>query len=486
MISLAFSIVTTQTNQSFAYFDTRTRLWEFALGSLLALLLPYLQFPKMVRIILGWLGVVAMLSCGVVLQVGQQFPGYMALWPTLAAACIIVAGFSGSRVGADRFLSWKPLVKLGDSSYALYLIHWPVLVTVLVATGRESAGPKAGLAIIVFSVVAAIIATRLIDTPVRKNKWFEKKRRRAVIAILTCVAVVAAPTILWQTNLRTQLTAATSQVASDNPGAVSLLPGYSSSVSSDALAIPPIASVKKDYPVFARTCSGPELEKLKPLSFACTEDGVLDGSESETVMVVGNSHAHHFSTVVRQMAVEKRWKVINVISLGCFYGSATDQNASCGKFIEQATALITATMPDRLFTQATKSRTNSPQESVVLGYEELVNNFTAKGIKVIGLRDNPRFAFDMPQCAASAGYESTDCRVELPRVMPVESPLRDFQSKNELFFPLDVTDLICPDEVCQPVVGNVFVYIDSNHISQSYWKTMHGEVSKRLSSQSNW
>ena len=122
-VSLFFSIVTTQNNQEFAYFDTRTRLWEFALGSILALTLPYLRFSRTTRIVIGWVGIVAMLSCGLILQVGQQFPGYMALWPTLAGAFVIIAGFTGSRIGVDRFLSWKPLVRLGDSSYALYLFR---------------------------------------------------------------------------------------------------------------------------------------------------------------------------------------------------------------------------------------------------------------------------------------------------------------------------------------------------------------------------
>ena len=55
-VSLVFSIITTYTNQTFAYFDTRTRLWEFALGSLLALALPYLTFGRTTRIVLGWVG----------------------------------------------------------------------------------------------------------------------------------------------------------------------------------------------------------------------------------------------------------------------------------------------------------------------------------------------------------------------------------------------------------------------------------------------
>ena len=108
--------MTTYSNQTFAYFDTRARLWEFALGSLLALVLPYIKAGRRLRVFLGWAGVIAMLSCGIILQVDQAFPGFMALWPTLAAAAVIIAGKTDSRFGADRFLSWRPLVALGDSS----------------------------------------------------------------------------------------------------------------------------------------------------------------------------------------------------------------------------------------------------------------------------------------------------------------------------------------------------------------------------------
>ena len=120
-VSLAYSIDQTATNQAYAYFDTRARLWEFALGSLLALALPYLKPGRVLRVALGWVGLAAMVSCGLVLTVDRSFPGYVALWPTLAAAAIIVAGQSGSRYGVDRLLSSRPAVALGDNSYALYL-----------------------------------------------------------------------------------------------------------------------------------------------------------------------------------------------------------------------------------------------------------------------------------------------------------------------------------------------------------------------------
>lgn len=191
-----------------------------------------------------------MLACGIVLQVGQQFPGYMALWPTLAAACIIVAGFTDSKFGADRFLSMKPLVKLGDSSYALYLFHWPILVVFLVASGRDHAGPKAGLAIIVASVFAAWALTKWIDTPLRRNKWIEKKRRRALTVIVVCVAAGALPLTAWQvhiTNVNNSLLAGSN---TNNPGAASLWSGYVDQAEPDAPLLPSFTAIDSDWPVF--------------------------------------------------------------------------------------------------------------------------------------------------------------------------------------------------------------------------------------------
>ncbi|ALE06960.1 hypothetical protein AL755_18330 [Arthrobacter sp. ERGS1:01] len=487
VVSLVFSIITTHTNQAFAYFDTRTRLWEFALGSLLALVLPLLKFGRTTRIVLGWLGVAAMLSCGLILQVGQQFPGYMALWPTLAAACVIVAGHTGSSAGADRFLSWKPLVKLGDSSYALYLFHWPVLVIFLIVSGRDHAGIKAGLAIIVVSLLAAILATKWIDTPLRRNKWIEKKRRRAVTVIAVSVALVAAPLAGWQGTLLAEASAAGRQVPSDNPGALTMMTGYVDKVTPGAAVLPTLAGIESDRPDFAEECSGDAVPPTERLRADCTQDGVLDGTETETVMVVGSSHAHHISGAVRAMAMENHWKVVKLWRPGCIFGAEAGKAVeSCLKFNDEATDFVLSMKPDRVFTMATVSVMSAPKEALAPGYGQKVRQFTDAGIKVIGVRDNPRFKAGVPACISRYGADAPACNPALSKVMPAVSPLEGFAADNAKFFPVDMTDLICPDGVCRAVIGNVHVYIDNNHVGKTYWNTMAAEFAKRLTAQKGW
>lgn len=154
-------------------------LWPllFALAALvvrrtrLGVALPALRLPRPVRLVLGWGGLVSMVAVGMVVDVEGAFPGWIALWPLLSAAAVIVAGTWGSRFGLDRILSSRPLTALGDSAYGLYLVHWPLLITYAVVTGRPQAGPVAGVAIILASVGLAVLLTRLVERPLGSWSW---------------------------------------------------------------------------------------------------------------------------------------------------------------------------------------------------------------------------------------------------------------------------------------------------------------------------
>ena len=160
------------------------------------------------------------------LQVQTAFPGLVALWPTARRGRVIAAGQTGSRFGVDRILSAGPLVRLGDNSYALYLWHWPILVIALAWSGKGHAGWLSGTAIIALSLVLAFLTTKFVEKPFREWKWPEMKRRRSVIAIATCLAVVSAPLLAFQYKLDLDQQAAEARMVFDNPGAKALLPSY--------------------------------------------------------------------------------------------------------------------------------------------------------------------------------------------------------------------------------------------------------------------
>ncbi|MBT1001014.1 acyltransferase [Paenarthrobacter sp. DKR-5] len=485
-VSLIFSVSETNSNQAFAYFDTRARLWEFALGSLLALALPHLKLPRGLRIFLGWFGVVAMVSCGIILQVQQQFPGYVALWPTLAAACIIVAGQTASPAGADRLLSSRPLVYLGNNSYGLYLWHWPLLILVLIWSDRDRAGLLDGLAIIVTAIILAILATRFVETPVRKWKWAETSRLRAAAVIAVCVSLVAAPVALWQSQLADKASRAQAQAVNDNPGALSLLPGYVNRISADAVTIPAAATVAEDFPRLPGQCTDdlePDSEVVKA---ACSVQPAA-GTPKKTVVVVGNSHARQLSTAVLAMGKQQNWTVVNVTSMGCVFApDDAGQSTDCGRFYQDANSYIAKIKPAAVFTIVTKTEKASPAEVTIPGMEQTVGAWTKAGIDVVGVRDNPRFPQNMPECAAAHPKDPGACTQPIDSVLPSASPMDGFLSGNKKFFAVDLTDLLCPGAICPAVIGNVFVYFDDNHVSQAYWKTMAGEFGRRVFALTGW
>ena len=188
--------------------------------------------------VLGWAGLAAMVSCGLLLTVDRAFPGFVALWPTLAAAAIIVAGQSGSRFGVDRLLSWKPLVALGDNSYALYLWHWPVLVLALAATGVEAPTLIQGRAIVAASIVLAVLTTRFVEKPLREWHWPQVRAWRTAVVVAACCALLAGPVAVWQTSLTAEEAATAAQPRELTPGAAPLTPGNGGTPAPEARIIP--------------------------------------------------------------------------------------------------------------------------------------------------------------------------------------------------------------------------------------------------------
>lgn len=482
-VSLVFSIITTANNQAFAYFDTRTRLWEFALGSLLALLLPYLKFNRNVRIVLGWLGIVAMLSCGIILQVGQQFPGYMALWPTLAAACVIVAGFTNSRVGVDRFLSMKPLVKLGDSSYALYLFHWPVLVIYLVAADKTSPGPLAGLAIILFSICAAWLGTRFVDTPLRRNRWIDQTRMRAVAVILVCMAIVAAPLITWQHQVDVQNQALMAQADRNNPGAASLFPGFVDQADPDAGLLPTKTAIADDWPKFV----GGDCKADGALLLNLCNNGITDGSKS--IVVWGSSHAHVLNTPILEMAETNHWNVSSFTKGFCPLGedTAADITEACVEFNKQTLADILAMKPDVVVT--TSTRTNvlwEVPEKLDPSWISTVQTLNNAGIKVVAIRDTPRIPQLVPECLEKTPTDYTGCGAKRIDVFSDESPTDAVAAGLPGTSFLDFTDYLCDETFCPAVIGNVIVYKDDNHITRTYMETLEPVFAREFQAATGW
>ncbi len=483
--SLAFSIDQTATNQAYAYFDTRTRLWEFALGSLLALGLPLLNPRKVLRLALGWAGLAAMISCGLVLTVDRAFPGFVALWPTLAAAAIIVAGQSGSRFGVDRFLSWKPLVSLGDNSYALYLWHWPVLVLALAATGVESPSLSQGGAIIAASVVLAVLTTRFVEKPLREWRWPRVRSWRTAVVIAACCALLAGPVAVWQTSLTAEEAATAAQPREMTPGAAQLTQGNGGTPAPAARIIPAPGALDNDWAGIHAPCIDRNATQ-DPVLEGCRQE-VPSGETTKRIVVLGDSHAQQYLAALAPVAEARGWELVTLLMPACRFGADSEtRNAECNAYNRASTAYVLEHRPDAVFTVATLTHEEAPFETEVPAYLEGIQPIADAGIEIVGIRDNPRFTFNMPECVQRHSPDAAACNPPLNESLVDPSPLESYRGKVDGLHLMDLSDFICAGGICPAVVGNVYVYKDDNHLSRTYVESMIPMFEERLLAATGW
>ncbi|QRN78772.1 MAG: acyltransferase, partial [Nocardiopsis sp. BM-2018] len=177
-VSFAYSLMVTRSDPAWAYFDGAARLWELALGGLLALTISHIRLPEGLRVVLGWVGLIALVLCGALAPDSWSFPGFVALWPTGAAVLIILAGTTGFRFSADRLLTWRPLTYIGGMSYALFLWHWPVLIFYLEVTDRVHPSLIGGFYVLGLSFVLAFLTKKLVEGGA--ERWTVKRPSRRV------------------------------------------------------------------------------------------------------------------------------------------------------------------------------------------------------------------------------------------------------------------------------------------------------------------
>ena len=120
-VSGALCIVLMMRSPSAAFYMLPTRAWELAMGSVIVLLVRR-NLLRSVPSPLRWLCVAVIVLLPVI--VGEEgHPGWSALIICTATAILLIP--AARQNGARQ--TFAPLVAIGDRSYSLYLVHWPLL-----------------------------------------------------------------------------------------------------------------------------------------------------------------------------------------------------------------------------------------------------------------------------------------------------------------------------------------------------------------------
>ena len=463
VLSFAFSLWYTAQNQPAAYFNTFARGWEFLAGAILYLLMTRGLRNRTLAATLGWIGLIALVSLGAVLDVSQAFPGLPALIPVAAAILIMISSASGSE---PVVLRAGPMVWFANSSFAFYLWHWPVLVMYRYRFG-EQVGLKGGLVILLISAILAYLTTRFVETPIRN--W--KRIQRSVIGTLTVIALLIAPAFgalaFWQHSFAQQQARAAAAMRAALAGED--LP--------DGELVPTPAQARDDIPVFySKRChqlyDRPEVKSC-----------VLGDPDGEvTIAVAGGSHSGQWMDLITEIAEQVHARVVPYIKMRCQFADMTRmpevRDPSCVPWADEVYRRLLDSPPDLLITLGTLQRGDS--DGIPEGFAEYFEGLAEQGIPILGIRDNPRFDFDVPECverygaerAVSAAKSRGAC--ERPRDAFYDGePGFDFSDFGDFTF-VDIADDACPGDTCRVVQGNVLMYRDMHHLTRT-WTLRHGD-----------
>ncbi len=484
--SFAHAVIGVFDNQTFAYFDTGARAWEFAAGALAAIALPALRWSRIISIIGAALGVVVLVGFGAVLDATRLSPGIATLLPVGAALLILIGGANGQGAGATRLLASRPLVAAADYSFGFYLWHWPVLTIYRELLGVDRLDAVSGAGVIAISGALAFITQRWLEGPVRgaaRNIAFGGGWRRPVGGV---VVLALLPTLAIG-GTRGYVDWLLASTPTDNPGAA---------VAAGDASLSPFADVQPSLAALADDQWGDWGQRCEDRTTSTGADYTYctAGSASAplSVVAVGDSHTEMWLMALKPAIEDGLLRLTGVHRGACpFSGVGDDKWASGGEAAENCASLnderadiVLAEAPDVVITTASIAQAGAPDLVVPDGFVDAYSRITDAGVPVIGLRDAPRPAIAPAACLEESGMDAGPCAVpqdELLADLDFETAVPDPLVADPLFTTVDMTDLLCFGGWCPAVIGGVIPYLDDNHLTRDYVATMSPYLLERFS-----
>jgi hypothetical protein len=105
-----------------------------------------------------------------------------------------------------------------------------------------------------------------------------------------------------------------------------------------------------------------------------------------------------------------------------------------------------------------------------------------RGSLVVAIGDNPLLSDEESACTAAltSAKDASRCDVPRSKALAFNDPLKAAVELTPNARFVDMTDLYCTDTVCPTVIGNVYVYRDTNHLTATYAHTVTPYLYERL------
>jgi hypothetical protein len=494
--SLAYSVVAAHTDSARSYFETPTRVWEFAAGSLVALIFLGRQYGGRLSSLLGWAALATIAVSSLRFSSATSFPGWVALFPVVGA-CILLGAPGGYSAAAPRWwLSRRPLTFLGDISYGIYLWHWPVIVLARNVLGKEP-NLVGKLILTAVTIGLAMGSKKYIEDPWRNGPVIASTRRAMVFAVTgTAIIAVSAFAVMPRidTSPRTVVESRAGNACS-GPGALAN-GAHCASTFRDGRPDPgPEAVVAENATSSFPGCQVP----LAGTEVRSCGMGADERTAVRTVAIVGDSHAVQWFNAMDQLGKTRNWHVKTFTKAACpvtfalrlLRPAVPSSNSECLAYSHAVAdriardPSISVVFPSSRATFYDYASGGDPQLVVpgVDGYVAVWKQWLDAGKKVVVLGEVPNLGSQrVPDCLAKNPDHPLACSRPaadaVPKNLNLAAAAEKLTSRGVLYMPM--RDYFCDRTTCYAVVGGLITFRDSAHISTEFATAMTPYIGKFL------
>jgi len=455
--SLAFSINQTVANPQDAYFNTFTRAWEFAAGALLAVATS--AEPEVAERrspIWFWAGTALMGYAIFTFTTATPFPSWRAGLPVLGAVLALHGGQSVSRLIPRFWLKLKPIQFLGDTSYSLYLWHWPVLILAPFAL-RHDLTFTDQIGVVVVSLVLGYLSKTFVEDPVRFGPISRLKIRTQLMSVGIAMSVIVVAILGATPLVRHQ---------------------FVSDVKAMHLS-PPLNELTKGVKA-TEDITHCNTSREGTNFFTC-QRGDVNGKIR--VGLIGDSHTREWWVPVDAMALKYHWNLTVISKSACNLQDPANYDVgithpSCKGWNEKLVAYLNQQAPFDLIINSNSSFVNNAKPLAVASFKSLVQKITANGhTKFLLIHDNPKPNPNFVDCIETYPNEAaTKCAVTRAKGLTPPDVFPDAVANITNVIVADFTNSFCSLKSCPPVIGNIVVYKDNSHITSTWAKHLQPQL----------
>ena len=497
--SLVWSVLSTASDATAAYFSTPARAWELGVGALVAVAAHKRWLPHRPGFgtAFGWLGLYGIVLAAFQLDEQTPFPGSAALLPVLATALVLIGGEAGA---ADRNpLLVNPVSRyLGRLSYSLYLWHWPVLI-LSVAVLPESLHVAVPLAA---ALVLSALSHHLVEEPVRHSSWLSRRPaprtlpkgsgRRAAVASAAALVLLGGGFVLPTLALNSEQTDVARPRAPSGP---ETLPALREEIarSLDPADWPPLRP-----PLAGITHAGaPEWIEDKCDN---VNEGNLDrcrygpADAARTAVVFGDSMAISWVPALREV-LEPRGFSLQVLTrnqcpapqLAFFRDRPEEPFTQCTEHKEWALEQVQRLEPELVVVsnsitfldkQVAEPTGDRRFERWREGMAQTLERLEAAAGEVVVLGAPPR-AGNVQECVTRLS-DPVDCTEQVSEDWLGVRAAEAAAARESGATYVDPEPWFCVDGRCPAVVGSTPVYTDGRHLTAAYARRLAPQLERSL------